>query len=79
MPPGASPPGARMVLLGLMAGSRKDHETVSSFFRDMKNRNLDQPLLMVSDGTSGVIKAIARDPAEKLGTESVRLLPRAAA
>ena len=62
-----------------MVRSRKDHETVSAFFRDMRNCNLDQPLPMDSDVTSGVIKAIARDLAAKLGTEPGRLLPSAVA
>ena len=48
----------RKVLLGLMAGSKEDHETVSAFFQDMRNRNLGEPLLVVSDGAAGIIKAI---------------------
>ena len=48
----------RKVLLGLMAGSKEDHETVSAFFQDMRNRNLGEPLLVVSDdGAAGIIKA----------------------
>ena len=46
------------VLLGLMAGSKEDHETVCAFFQDMRNRNLGEPLLVVSDGAAGIIKAI---------------------
>ena len=46
------------VLLGLMAGSKEDHETVCVFFQDMRNRNLGEPLLVVSDGAAGIIKAI---------------------
>ena len=46
------------VLLHLMAGSKKDAETVSAFFQDMRARGLGDPLLVVSDGAAGIIKAI---------------------
>lgn len=46
------------VLLHLMAGSKEDAETVSSFFQDMRARGLGDPLLVVSDGAPGIIKAI---------------------
>ena len=46
------------VLLHLMAGSREDAETVSAFFQDMRRRGLGDPLLVVSDGAAGIIKAI---------------------
>ena len=49
--------GAR-VLLHLMAGSKEDAETVSVFFQDMRGRGLGDPLLVVSDGAPGIIKAI---------------------
>ncbi len=49
--------GAR-VLLHLMAGSKEDPETVSAFFQDMRSRGLGDPLLVVSDGAPGIIKAI---------------------
>jgi transposase-like protein len=48
----------RKVLLHLMAGSKEDTETVSAFFQDMRSRGLGDPLLAVSDGASGIIKAI---------------------
>ena len=48
----------RKVLLHLMAGSKEDAETVSAFFQDMWARGLGDPLLVVSDGASGIIKAI---------------------
>jgi|TARA_B100000315_G_scaffold236205_1_gene251780 transposase-like protein len=48
----------RKVLLHLMAGSKEDHETVSSFFQDMRSRGLGDPLLVASDGAPGIIKAI---------------------
>ena len=46
------------VLLHLMAGSKEDAETVSAFFQDMRRRGLGDPLLVVSDGAAGIIKAI---------------------
>ena len=46
------------VLLSLMAGSKEDAETVSAFFQDMRARGLGDPLLVVSDGAPGIIKAI---------------------
>jgi transposase-like protein len=46
------------VLLHLMAGSKEDAETVSAFFQDMRSRGLGDPLLVVSDGAPGIIKAI---------------------
>ena len=46
------------VLLHLMAGSKEDAETVGAFFQDMRSRGLGDPLLVVSDGAPGVIKAV---------------------
>jgi putative transposase len=46
------------VLLHLMAGSKEDAETVTAFLQDMRARGLGDPLLVVSDGAPGVIKAI---------------------
>jgi putative transposase len=48
----------KKVLLHLMAGSKEDAETVSAFFQDMRARGLSDPLLVVSDGAPGIIKAI---------------------
>jgi transposase-like protein len=48
----------RKVLLHLMAGSKEDTETVRAFFQDMRARGLGDPLLVVSDGAPGVIRAI---------------------
>ena len=48
----------RRVLLHLMAGSKEDAETVTAFFQDMRARGLGDPLLVVSDGAPGIIKAI---------------------
>lgn len=41
-----------------MAGSKDDAETVSAFFQDRRARGLRDPLLVLSDGASGIIKAI---------------------
>ncbi len=54
---GFSSEGKR-ILLHLMAGSKEDHETVSAFFQDMRARGLGDPLLVVSDGAGGIIKAL---------------------
>ena len=50
--------GGAKVLLHLMAGSKEDAETVSAFFQDMRTRGLGDPLLVVSDGAAGIIKAV---------------------
>ena len=50
--------GGAKVLLHLMAGSKEDAETVSAFFQDMRGRGLGDPLLVVSDGAAGIVKAI---------------------
>jgi transposase-like protein len=50
--------GGRKVLLALMAGSKEDTETVRAFFQDMRARGLGDPLLVVSDGAPGMIRAI---------------------
>jgi putative transposase len=47
----------RKVLLHLMAGSREDVETVRAFFQDMRARGLNDPLLVVTDGAPGIIRA----------------------
>jgi transposase-like protein len=41
----------------MMAGSKEDAETVTAFL-DMKRRGLNDPLLVISDGAPGIIKAI---------------------
>ena len=46
------------VLLHLIAGSKEDAETVSAFFQDRRAQGLGDPLLVVSDGAGGIIKAI---------------------
>jgi transposase-like protein len=41
-----------------MAGSKEDAETVTAFFQDMRARGLRDPLLVVSDGAPGIVKAL---------------------
>ena len=41
-----------------MAGSKEDVETVRAFFQDLRARGLGNPLLVVSDGAPGIIRAI---------------------
>jgi putative transposase len=48
----------RKVLLALMAGSKEDTETVRAFFQNMRARGLGDPLLVISDGAPGIIRAI---------------------
>ena len=55
---GASRTNGAKVLLHLMAGSNADVETVSSFFQDMHRRGFGDPLLVVSDGAAGIVKAV---------------------
>ena len=54
--------GGGKVLLGLMAGSKEDAETVTAFFQDMRARGLGDPLLVISDG-----EGLAGDRAIALG------------
>jgi transposase-like protein len=46
------------VLLGLMAGSKEDAETMRAFFHDLRSRGLGDPLLAASDGAPGIRKAL---------------------
>jgi transposase-like protein len=50
------------VLLGLMAGSKEDTETMrvrrSGSLHDLRSRGLGDPLLVASDGAPGIVKAI---------------------
>ena len=48
----------RKSLLGLMAGSKEDVETVRAFFQDLRARGLGDPLLLVSDGAPGIIRGL---------------------
>ncbi len=51
----------RKVLLHLMAGSKEATETVRALFQDRRGRGLGDPLLVVSDGAPGVIRAIEEE------------------
>lgn len=48
----------RKVLLHLLPGSKEDTETVRAFFQDMRARGLGDPLLVVSDGAGGIVRAV---------------------
>ena len=48
----------RKVLLHLALGNKESHESWREFFRNMIGRGLRMPLLIVSDGAPGLIKAI---------------------
>lgn len=45
-------------LLHLMPGSREDTASCKAFFQDMKRRGLSDPLLVVTDGAAGLIRAV---------------------
>ena len=53
-----------------MAGSKEDTETVRAFFQDMRGRGLGDPLLVVSDGAPGIIRAIEESSALHAATLS---------
>lgn len=46
------------VLLGLCPGTKEDTASAREFLRDLRGRNLGEPLLVVSDGAPGIIRAI---------------------
>jgi putative transposase len=48
----------RKVLLHIMPGSREDTESCRALFQDMKARGLKDPLLVVTDGAPGLIRAV---------------------
>jgi putative transposase len=56
-----------------MAGSREDVQTVQAFFQDMRVRGLNDPLLVVTDGAPGIIRAAE----ECFPTRRSSALPRA--
>lgn len=45
------------VLLYVSPGTKEDRDSCREFFRDMKNRGLSDPLLVVTDGAQGLIRA----------------------
>jgi len=50
----------RKVLLGLQAVASESNQCWEEFFQDLKDRGLTHPLLVVSDGGKGLLKAIAK-------------------
>ena len=46
------------VLLGLSPGTKEDTESCKAFFQDMRRRGLVDPLLVVTDGAPGLIRAV---------------------
>ncbi len=48
----------KKALLHLAPGTKEDTASCMEFFRDMRRRGLPDPLLVVSDGAPGVIRAI---------------------
>ena len=46
------------VFLGLEPGSRESHDAWAGFFRGLKERGLCDPLLVVTDGGSGLLSAV---------------------
>jgi transposase-like protein len=48
----------RKVLLHLAPGTKEDTASCTAFFEDLKRRGLPDPLLAVTDGTPGLIRAV---------------------
>src|SRR5207253_4020557 len=48
----------KKALLHLAPGTKEDTASCREFFRDMRRRGLPDPLLVVSDGAPGIIRAI---------------------
>jgi len=46
------------VLLGLLPGTKEDTVSCKEFLRDLKSRGLVDPLLVVTDGAPGLIRAV---------------------
>jgi putative transposase len=46
------------VLLGLTPGTKEDTASCRDFLRDLKARNLDDPVLVSTDGAPGLIRAV---------------------
>jgi transposase-like protein len=46
------------VLLGLLPGTKEDTVSCKEFLRDLKSRGLADPLLVVTDGAPGLIRAV---------------------
>ena len=50
--------GGQKVLLGLAPGTKEDTASCRDFLREMKARNLADPLLVATDGAPGLIRAV---------------------
>ena len=50
--------GRAQIAFGVDGRSKEDAETVRAFFQDLRGRGLGDPLLVVSDGAPGIIRAI---------------------
>jgi len=50
--------GGEKVLLGLCPGTKEDTASARDFLRDLKARNLAEPLLVATDGAPGLIRAV---------------------
>lgn len=48
----------RKVLLHLAPGTKEDTASCTAFFQDLKRRGLADPLLVVTDGAAGLIRAV---------------------
>src|SRR5437660_9458891 len=48
----------RKVLLHLAPGTKEDTASGTAFFEDLKRRGLPDPLLVVTDGAPGLIRAV---------------------
>jgi putative transposase len=48
----------KKVLLGLAPGTKEDTASCRDFLRDLKNRNLCEPVLISTDGAPGLIRAV---------------------
>jgi putative transposase len=59
--------GGHKVLLGLAPGTKEDLASCRDFLRDLKARNLADPILIVTDGAPGLIRA-----AEEVFARSLR-------
>ena len=46
------------VLLGLAPGTKEDTASCRDFLRDLKTRNLNEPVLIATDGAPGLIRAV---------------------
>jgi transposase-like protein len=48
----------RKVLVGLSPGTKESTDCCREFFEDLKRRGLDDPILVVTDGAPGLIRAV---------------------